>query len=119
VSAEGEEPTGPVEGLDAPYHSRFGGPPDWTPGPLDVAPLSLEPPYTVALPRWIVHNRGDRADALAGALSGVRLGAYDRVVLHWLTGWDNATVATIVSLIRRARLVAISRASNGRPTLGE
>jgi hypothetical protein len=109
VSADGEEPTEPIEGLDAPFHARFGGPPGWMPGPIEVAPLSLDPPYTVAPPRWITQNRIDRADALAGALSGVRLGAYDRVVLHWLTGWDNPTVATIVSLIRRARLVAVSR----------
>lgn len=63
----------------------------------------------MAPPRWITQNRTDRADALAGALAGVRLGAHDRLVLHWLTGWDNPTVATIVSLIRRARLVAMAR----------
>lgn len=78
----------------------------WVPGPLDVRPESVFPPYTDTRGPWMVDNEQDRADALAGALIGVELGNYDRMILAWLVGWDNSVVATVVSLIWRARLAA-------------
>jgi hypothetical protein len=41
--------------------------------------------------------------ALAEAFAGVELGAYDRRVIEWLAGWDCPTVATVASLVIRAR----------------
>lgn len=41
--------------------------------------------------------------ALAEAFAGVELGAYDRRIIEWLAGWDSPTVATIASLVIRAR----------------
>ena len=43
------------------------------------------------------------AAALADALEGVALGAHDRRILDWLAGWEPSTVATVASLVRRAR----------------
>lgn len=40
---------------------------------------------------------------LAEALDGIELGADDRRILQWLSGWEPSTVATIASLIVRAR----------------
>jgi hypothetical protein len=40
---------------------------------------------------------------LADALARVELGAWDRMILDWLAGWDAATVVPIISLILRAR----------------
>jgi membrane protein required for beta-lactamase induction len=76
--------------------------------------VSLEPPYTEPLPRRTIQDGTDWSNALAGALAGVQLGAHDRIVLHWLTSWDNPIVATIASLIRRARIAAIAGAGMQR-----
>ncbi len=86
--------------------AQLDGPPGWTPGPLQIEPRSVFPPYTEQRDRWGFDTRTDRAAALAHALAGVPLGAYDTRILTWLAGWDNPTVATVVSLIRRARIAA-------------
>ena len=56
---------------------------------------------------WL--DRAGREAALSDALraAGVQLGTVDRRVLGWLAGWEPATVAAVVSWLRRA--------SGGRP----
>jgi hypothetical protein len=51
-------------------------------------------------------------DVLHEAVRGLPLGAYDEDVLEWLAGCDWPTVATIASLIDRARRAG-SRQSGG------
>jgi uncharacterized repeat protein (TIGR03917 family) len=58
-------------------------------GPIDRAPVGLP------------SNRFE--EALRRALAGVDLGQYDELIVRWLAGWDAPTVATVASLIRRAR----------------
>ncbi|TDC58577.1 hypothetical protein E1281_01090 [Actinomadura sp. KC345] len=43
-------------------------------------------------------------DRLTGACeaAGVELGAYDRRILDWLSGWEPEVVAVVVGLIARA-----------------
>ncbi|MET8982061.1 hypothetical protein ABZX85_41360 [Streptomyces sp. NPDC004539] len=60
-------------------------------GPLDTAPFGYLPH---AAQRDVLLAELDRA--------GVELGAYDRLIVDWIAGWDYPTVATIASLIRRA-----------------
>jgi hypothetical protein len=79
-------------------------PPGWRPGPLDEQPLSVYPPYSARRGPWVFDTRDDRRDALAHALIGVELGTHDRRILDWLALWDNPTVATVVSLLHRARI---------------
>lgn len=62
-------------------------------GPIDTAPDSLPEGATFQ-------------GALLRALDGVQLGAYDRRIIDWLAGWDVPTVATVVSLLHRARTAA-------------
>jgi hypothetical protein len=65
--------------------SGYGDP---LPGPLDTAP------------------RVSQAEALAlvdQAVQGLPLGAYDQGILIWLTFSDQATAATVASLLARAR----------------
>jgi hypothetical protein len=66
--------------------------PDPTPeGPLDTAPDGF------------LGIKMQRATLLAElTAAGVELGAYDRLIVDWLGGWDYPTVATVASLIRRA-----------------
>jgi hypothetical protein len=87
--------------------------PGWQPGPLDVEPVSVYPPYTKRRGPWVFDTRTDRLDALAHALAGVDLGNYDLRILDWLAVWDNATVATVVSLIHRARHAAVAKTTGG------
>lgn len=58
------------------------------PGPIDEAPW---PPETEA-----------RA-MLTTAVEGLPLGDYDRRILAWVEGWDSPTIATLASIIGRAR----------------
>ena len=51
----------------------------------------------------------ERRAALLAALDGVALGAYDQRILHWLASDEVATVATVVSLLWRARHAATAR----------
>jgi hypothetical protein len=45
----------------------------------------------------------EQSAILAGVLSGVELGAWDRRLAGWLAGLDASTVLTIASWIARAR----------------
>jgi hypothetical protein len=48
----------------------------------------------------------ERRAAIAGALVGVELGAWDERIVAWLAGWDSATVVPVVSWLWRVRRVA-------------
>lgn len=109
MSVEDRGPAGvhvPVGGRLSPAERTrlLEGPPGWRPGRLDTEPGSVFPPYGPPRDRWVPDTREDRAAALAHALAGVELGTHDARVVEWLSGWDNPTVATVCSLIRRARL---------------
>ena len=69
--------------------------------PIDSAPLSLWPPYTLS-----PHPGADgHLAALEDALRSVPLGAYDRKVIeHLARGCDTPTVAVLVSLLQRCRI---------------
>jgi len=62
------------------------------PGPLDHEPAGA------------FLSEAQRRALLTQALAGVELGAHDRRILAWLAGWEPATVRTVASLLRRARL---------------
>ena len=38
---------------------------------------------------------------LRAAVAGIELGPYDQVILDWMLTWDQPTLATIASIIRR------------------
>src|SRR5262245_57676163 len=61
---------------------------------MPAGPIEHEPPLITL---------GDREPALRRALAGVALGAFDERTVAWLAGWDTPTVATLASLIHRAR----------------
>ncbi|GGK65700.1 hypothetical protein GCM10010094_28430 [Streptomyces flaveus] len=66
------------------------------PDPISDAPLDIAP-------RGFIGTKMQRASLHAELkAAGVELGAYDRLIVDWLAGWDYPTVATIASLIRRA-----------------
>jgi hypothetical protein len=89
-------------------------------GPLDAEPQHYRAPFDVYVPEppphrdrshgafeaWRQRRRDERIAALVEPLEGLPLGAYDRQVLAWLAGFDNATVGTVVSLLHRARATA-------------
>jgi hypothetical protein len=75
--------------------------------PLDREPVSVHAPFlSYAGGQYRHENPEERQAALLAALHGVPLGAYDERILHWLTGWEVPTVATVVSLLWRVRQAA-------------
>lgn len=82
--------------------------------PLHVEPVSVRAPHDVRPPAprdlpargamLVEHERAIRA-----ALAGVELGAYDERMIGWLSRWDVPTVATVVSLLGRARAAGGAR----------
>lgn len=67
-------------------------------GPLEQEPTPLFLPVE------------DRVGLLHRLLADVRLGAWDRRIVHWLaSGTDTSTLLTIVSLIQRARRAELGR----------
>lgn len=56
-------------------------------------------------PRWTLSTQVEYRAALAEAFEGVELGAYDHSIIDWLAGLDTPTVATLASLVIRARKV--------------
>jgi hypothetical protein len=77
-------------------------------GPLDAEPVSVHPPYGQRqTPIYdSADARLDRLNALREPLAEITLGAYDRRMLDWLALWDIPTVATVASLLHRARAAA-------------
>lgn len=60
-------------------------------GPIDECP-------------WSVLRHEDFPAAVAEAFAGVELGAYDQRIIDWMIRmWDQPTMATVVSLVIRAR----------------
>jgi hypothetical protein len=82
--------------------------------PLEDGPVSVYAPF-ITYPRGEYRHEcaEERRAALLAALEGVELGAYDRRILHWLSGWDVPTAAAVVSLILRARDAATQQARRG------
>jgi hypothetical protein len=72
--------------------------------PIDTPPDRLWPPYDEPHARH--PGREGKQAALEDAVLGVELGAYDTWVLARLAGEDTPVVATLVSLIHRARLAS-------------
>ena len=59
-------------------------------GPVEEPPRGFAP-------------QAEQARILAGVLTGIELGAWDRQIVQWLANWDTCTVLTLASLIARAR----------------
>ncbi len=55
-------------------------------------------------PGWSILSEEQRLAMLTAACgqAGVALGAYDRRILEWLAGWEDATCGVIAGLITRA-----------------
>jgi hypothetical protein len=80
--------------------------------PLDGEPLSVHPPYHLA-PSYR-QDRTERYHALLTAVGeSIELGSYDVQVLGWLAEEPPCLVATICSLLHRARAAAL-REGEGR-----
>jgi hypothetical protein len=81
---------------------------------LEREPVSVHAPF-VSYPsgRYRHEPAEERQAALLAALGGVQLGACDEHIVHWLAGWDVPVVATIVSLLWRARHAATQHAHHG------
>jgi hypothetical protein len=62
-------------------------------GPVDHAP-------------WVCCSFCEKREAIAEALAGIELGAWDERIVSWLAGWDSATVVPVVSWLWRVRRVA-------------
>jgi hypothetical protein len=77
--------------------------PGWTPGPLEQLPVTVYPPFLQA--REEPDTLPDLVSALIDAFQQVDLGGLDMEVLATLAqGCDAPVIATLVSLIHRARL---------------
>jgi hypothetical protein len=93
-----------------PTHDRPGAQqfPVWAtvplPGPIETDPTGV---LAAVADRYVDAERVDPAGEVARAmlqesLSRVVLGAYDRRIVAWLSGWDQPTIATVASLLRRS-----------------
>lgn len=82
--------------------------------PLEIEPVSVQAPY-IAYPEghYRYEEPAELRAALLEALRGVPLGAVDRSVLRWLTGWEVSVVAVVVSLLWRARYAATQEGRDG------
>ncbi|MGH3754888.1 MAG: hypothetical protein ACRDRP_19760 [Pseudonocardiaceae bacterium] len=79
--------------------------------PLEREPVSVHAPF-VSYPggQYRHESPEERRTALLTALDGVELGAYDERILRWLAADEVSTVATVVSLLWRARHAAAQQA---------
>lgn len=82
--------------------------------PLESEPVSVHASY-IAYPDGHYRREDDaeRYAALLAPLDGVALGAYDRSILHWLTGWETSVVAVVASLLWRVRHAAEQQGPDG------
>ncbi len=82
--------------------------------PLDRAPVSVHAPFVCYPGGQYRHEpTEERRAALLAALDGVALGAYDARIVRWLASDEVSTVATVVSLLWRARHAATRAACRG------
>ncbi len=82
--------------------------------PLDREPVSVHAPFVCYPSGQYRHEPAEeRRAALLAALEGVALGAYDERILRWLARDEVSTVATVVSLLWRARHAAAWQAHRG------
>lgn len=65
------------------------------PNPAEFGPIDAPPPG--------FRSDDEQYAALLAPLDGIELGTYDDQILRWMAGWDWSTVATVVSLLHRAR----------------
>jgi hypothetical protein len=89
------------------------------PGPYDTeqstytAPLLVE--TATATPGGGVFTRINRDHLLVACQDlGVELGAFDVRILHWLAGYEAATVQVVIGLIGRAYAAGIEQGRNIR-----
>lgn len=54
---------------------------------------------------WVYCCFSENREAIAEALVGIELGAWDERVVSWLAGWDGPTVVPVVSWLWRVRRV--------------
>jgi hypothetical protein len=82
--------------------------------PLDRAPVSVFAPF-VSYPagRYRPEDAAERRAALMAALGWVELGAYDQRIVRWLLDCEVPVVATVISLLWRARHAAAAQARHG------
>lgn len=73
-------------------------PPVWVP----AEPIESDRQLWAALGAHSL-NSADRAAELAAALADVPVGGFDRAIGAWLAGWEDGTVATVLSWLYRAR----------------
>jgi hypothetical protein len=73
-------------------------PPPWLAGPMHGPPVAPGPGSQYE----------ELQAALGRALSGVALGDHDGRVIRWLQAWDVETVATVASLLYRARAAGVA-----------
>lgn len=82
--------------------------------PLETEPVSVHAPYTVYPDgQYRFEDDKERYAALLEPLHGIPLGAFDRSILRWLTGWEVSVVAVVVSLLWRARYAAAGEGQDG------
>lgn len=83
-------------------YGPIGEPPKRLRPPLDRYPSDLYLPGE-ATQEAVERRRQERIAVLREPLAGLDLGGYDELIVTWLSDWDIPTVATIASLLHRAR----------------
>jgi hypothetical protein len=82
--------------------------------PLEGAPVSVFAPFISYPTGHFRHeNAAERRAALMAALGWIELGTYDQRIVEWLLGWEVPVVATVISLLWRARHAAATAARQG------
>jgi hypothetical protein len=89
-----------------------------TAGPYDTAESTYAAPLMVetflAIPGGGVFTRINREHLTAACQDvGVELGAFDVRILHWLAGYEAATVQVVIGLISRAHAAGIEKGRSG------
>jgi hypothetical protein len=69
---------------------------------IPTGPIDFEPMNAIRCDRMEPSAPVNR-QALLSALDGVELGARDRLIVDWLSGWESSTVATVCSWLGRVR----------------
>ena len=88
--------------MSAPAYGPIDEPPKRLRPPLDRYPSDLYLPGE-ATQEAVERRRQERIAVLREPLAGLELGGYDELIVQWLADWDIPTVATVASLLHRAR----------------